>query len=336
MVSVVIAAKNEENNIDQRLTNLLEIEYPAHLFEIIVVSDGSEDDTNQLVSQYTDIHKNIKLISYSLSKGKPFALNRGIQDAKGEIIVFADSRQRFHNRAVAELAANFNDPDVGCVSGELIFYENHDSNIQKEMGAYWHYEKMIRKMESRSGSVAGATGAIYAVRKTLYKNIPEETILDDVLTPMNIVMQGYRCVFDPAALAYDTVSKDMDSEMTRKIRTLAGNWQLLKIEPGLIFPFKNKFWWGFLSHKIFRLIVPFLLIYLFIVNFLLTTPIYIFTLAVQILFYGFAFFAWINPSVRKIRAINLIYFFVNLNYAALVGTWYFFSGNTSKIWKKLI
>jgi poly-beta-1,6-N-acetyl-D-glucosamine synthase len=239
-VSVVIATKNEAANIQQRLNNLLEIEYPKSLFEIILVSDGSNDDTNQLVKRYTNSHKNIHLISYFPSQGKPFALNMGVRKALGEIIVFADSRQRFQKKAVAELVENFNDPHVGCVSGELILYDSHDSSIKKEMGTYWHYEKIIRKLESKSGSVVGATGAIYAIRKTLYKDIPCKTILDDVLTPMNIVMQGYRCIFEPSAVAYDSVSKNIESEMTRKIRTLAGNWQLLRLEPGILLPCNNK------------------------------------------------------------------------------------------------
>ena len=333
-VSVVVAARNEAANMERRLTNLLEIRYPAHLFEIIVVSDGSDDETSQIVSQFADRHAPVTLIDYTPSRGKPYALNKGVAAAKGEIIVFTDSRQRFDAGTVAELAANFSDPVVGCVSGELIFIDSLDSTIQREMGAYWHFEKWIRKMESLTGSVPGATGAVYAVRKTLYNPIPEETILDDVLIPMTMVMQGYRCVFDPAAPAYDAVSKDMASEMTRKIRTLAGNWQLLKIAPGLLMPNKNALWWGFLSHKIFRLIVPFMMICLLVSNLFLWEPFFVFILACQVLFYGLALYAWIRPRAREKRPVNLIYFFVNLNYAALMGAWYFFSGNIARTWKK--
>ncbi len=333
-VSVVIAAKNEQANIERRLSNLLEAQYPDHLYEIIVVSDGSDDMTNQIVESFSAGDSRVRLVAYSPSRGKPFALNRGVHEATGSIVVFADSRQIFDPRSITELVANFNDPDVGCVSGELVFLDGRDSSIQKEMGVYWHYEKMIRKLESRCGSVAGATGAIYAVRKDLYRDIPGETILDDVLTPMNIVMQGYRCVFDHSAIAHDRVSKDVKAEMTRKIRTLAGNWQLLKIEPGIILPFKNRIWWNFLSHKIFRLVVPFLLLFLLISNFFIVEHVFIFTLFAQLLFYIIALFAWLIPETRRHRLVNLVYFFVNLNYAALVGTFYFLSGNTSKTWKR--
>ncbi len=307
-ISIVIASKNEEINIGKRIQNILETCYPENSIEIIVVSDGSDDNTNRIITECSTHDQRITLIAYHPARGKPFALNTGVKQAKGDIIVFTDSRQRFHSRALIELVANFNDSDVGCVSGEMVFVKGRASTIQKEMGAYWHYEKVIRRMESKSGSVVGATGAIYAVRKALYRDIPEETILDDVLTPMKIVMQGYRCVFDPDAVAYDLVSKDIGSELTRKIRTLAGNWQLLKIEPGLVNPFKNKIWWNFLSHKIFRLIVPFLMVYLFFSNFFLREPFFTFTLGAQILFYGLAFSAWLNPKFREKRPVNLIYF----------------------------
>ncbi len=334
-VSVVIAAKNEENNIEGRIINLFETDYPDTLYEIIVVSDGSIDSTNEIVERISKKNKSVKLVAYFPSKGKPFALNKGAHESRGDIVVFADSRQRFNKRALSELVANFNDPEIGCVSGELIFYESCDSTIQKEMGAYWHYEKMIRKLESKCGSVAGATGAIYAVKKELYEDIPNETILDDVLTPMNIVMQGYRCIFDPCAIAYDSVSKDIHSEMTRKIRTLAGNWQLLKIKPSIVLPFKNKIWWNFLSHKIYRLMVPFFMIYLLISNFFIIEHLFMLTLLAQMFFYTIAFSAWLIPDIREKGHVKLLYFFIKMNYAALIGTFYFLSGNTARTWKKV-
>lgn len=333
-VSFIIAARNEDSNIDKRITNLLTLDYPKDKQEVIIISDGSDDDTNNVVTNYKTKNQNISLLTHSPSMGKPYSLNRGVRQAKGEIIIFTDSRQWFHKKAVMELVANFADPCVGCASGELVFVDRNASSIQNEMGVYWHYEKIVRKLESKIGSVAGATGAIYAIRKALYRELPTETILDDVLTPMAIVLQGYRCVFDPAAIAYDVVSKNIKSEMTRKIRTLAGNWQLISLAPKLISPFQNKIWWRFISHKIFRLLVPFLMIFLFVINLFLTGPFYISLLLIQILFYGVAIFAYINPLIREKRLINLIYFFVNLNYAALIGCWYFFSGETLNIWKK--
>jgi poly-beta-1,6-N-acetyl-D-glucosamine synthase len=334
MVSVVVAAKNEEANITRRIQNLLDQDYPQGRLEIIVASDGSTDATNQIVTDLAAAHKRIALVASHPARGKPAALNQGVARAQGEIIVFADSRQQFEARAVAELVANFSDPDVGCVSGELVFVQDQDSAIRAEMGAYWHYEKTVRKLESACGSVAGATGAIYAIRRKLYKDLPEATILDDVLTPMNIVMQGRRCVFDASAVAFDAVSKDIRSEMTRKVRTLAGNWQLLALAPGLARPRTNPIWWGFFSHKLFRLVVPLAMILALASNLFLTGMFYRAVLAAQIGFYGTALAAHAHPGVRENRVCRLIYFFVNLNWAALLGTWYFLSGNAGKTWKR--
>ncbi|WP_051434432.1 glycosyltransferase family 2 protein [Desulfonatronum lacustre] len=335
MVSIVIAARNEEKNIEKRINNLLELDYPSARFEIVVVSDGSDDNTNQIVRECAARSALVRIFVCAPSRGKASALSKGVREAQGEIIVFADCRQWFDRRVVMELVANFNDPQIGCVSGELVFVEQRASTIQKEMGVYWRYEKMVRKLESQGGSVVGATGAIYAIRRELYKDIPAETILDDVLLPMIIVMQGQRCVFDPSAVAYDTVSKDMRSEMTRKIRTLAGNWQLLKIAPELMSPLQDSIWWCFLSHKIFRLLVPFWMLSVFFANFFLAGLFFTITLVAQLVFYGVAVAAYLKPEFRELRPVSLIYFFVNLNYAVLLGTWCFFSGNTAKTWRKV-
>ena len=279
-VSVVIAAKNEEKNIKKRIKNLLDQNYSINKLEIIIVSDGSNDNTNIIVQNFikklrdTALYKNniiLKLIHYNHSYGKPYALNKGVKEAKGKIIVFTDCRQRFSKDTIKHLVANFNDNEIGCASGELIFEKTPGSSIQAEMGFYWNFEKWLRKTESKTGSVPGATGAVYAIRRELFQPIPDSTLLDDVLIPLNICMQGYRTIFDGNALAYDTVSKDMTYEKQRKVRTLAGNWQLLFLKPSLINPYQNPLWIKFLSHKIFRLFVPYLLIIIFIFSLNLRT-----------------------------------------------------------------
>lgn len=269
-VSVIIAARNEEKNIERRLRNLFEQSYPGSI-EIIVVSDGSKDATETLVTQYrnrlfqfgTPGLFSLQLVTYEQPKGKPFALSSGINVACGEILVFTDCRQRFSSDAIARLVDNFSDDGVGCVSGELIFEETPESAIQSEMGTYWNFEKWLRKLESKTGYVPGATGAIYAIRKKLFQPIPDQALLDDVLIPLKVAMQGYHVLFDSSAVAYDVVSKDFSQEKRRKIRTLAGNWQLLALEPALFNPFKNPQCFQFFSHKICRLLVPYLALILF-------------------------------------------------------------------------
>jgi cellulose synthase/poly-beta-1,6-N-acetylglucosamine synthase-like glycosyltransferase len=259
-LSIILAARNEADRIEKRIRNLVEQRYPVEKMQLIVVDDGSGDETALNIRSCLDtLPKNLSkmLLSHHPSKGKPWCINSAAACATGEILVFCDARQRFGTDALQEMVLNFRDPAVGCVSGELVFETTEGSDIQLEMGSYWKFETWIRGLESCTGSVAGATGAIYALRKSLFRPIPEETILDDVLIPLRAGLAGYRIVFDHGARAYDVVSKDMKQERRRKIRTLAGNWQLLFLEPALAHPRKNPLWFRFLSHKIFRLLVPY-------------------------------------------------------------------------------
>ena len=336
-VTVVIAAKNEEKNIGARLENLLSQTYQG-TFEVIIVSDGSTDKTAEIVQsfkkEFADRGRSLHLIEYFPSRGKPTALNTGVSAAKGEIIIFGDSRQRFSQQAVMELVKNFHFGHIGGVSGELIFVESHDSEIQVEMGTYWEYEKAIRKLESMTGSVIGATGAIYAIRKRLFKPLPPETLLDDVLIPMNIVLQGYRVVFDGTARAYDVVSKDIGSEWRRKVRTLAGNWQLLSIAPCLFIPFCSRSWWKFMSHKICRLLVPFILPLLLVTSFMAEGLFYKVFALLQAGFYMVVLISSKLTFLQKIPLVKIGYFFCVLNLAAMAGFFYWITGNSTRTWKK--
>jgi poly-beta-1,6-N-acetyl-D-glucosamine synthase len=273
-VTVVIAARNEEENIERRIRNIMNQDYPKERLEVIIVSDGSEDTTDDIVKtiiEETELWAKgfLRIHSFKPSLGKPFCINAGVAAANGDFVVFTDCRQRFADNAIKELIKNFVDGTVGCVSGELVFEETPGSSIQAEMGAYWRFEKWLRKLESVTGSVPGATGAIYAVRKKLFRPLPVQTLLDDVLIPMYICMQGFRTIFESKAIAYDMVSMNLGFEKKRKIRTLAGNWQLLSLEPKLFSPFKNPIWTRFFSHKILRLLIPHCLIALMIVAFCL-------------------------------------------------------------------
>lgn len=330
-VSVIIAAYNEEKSLPNRLENLFKQDYPADKYEVIVVSDGSTDCTDKLVSTYAN--RNVRLISLDQKSGKAVALNYGVAGAKGEIIVFADARQTFSSDVFKHLVANFSDPSIGCVSGELVFLDDTTSGIRAEMGAYWKYEKLVRRLESASGSVVGATGAIFTIRRALYRELPPGTILDDVMTPLNVVMQGYRVVFDGEAIAYDVVSKDLSQEWRRKIRTLAGNWQLLSQAPKIMNPFSNPVWWRFVSHKLFRLIVPFLLPLLLAVSWSADGVFYKLCALMQVLFYLLAGVGFILPATCKNRLINLAYFFTALNFAVMVGFWYWISGQCAATWQ---
>ena len=304
-VSVVVAAHNEGTRLPARVTNLLQQVYPRPL-EIIVVSDGSTDSTSRAVAPFTS---RIKFIELPRS-GKPGALNAGVAASTGEIVVFADARQLFARDAVLQLVSNFTNPDVGGATGELILDCEMDgeaaaSTISDGVGLYWAYEKWLRRHESRVRSTLGATGAIYALRRELWHPLPADTLLDDVLAPMRAVLAGRRIVFDEHARAYDRASADGSAESRRKTRTLAGNYQILWLEPRLLVPFRNPVWVQYLSHKVGRLLVPWALVAILLASAALARDRWLYALALilQLGFYGLAALgAWIDSRERSATA----------------------------------
>ena len=287
-ISIVIAARNEAARLPERVTNLLEADYPGRR-QIIVVSDGSTDGTAEALRP---LRGYLTLIEVARG-GKAPALNAGVAAAKGDVIVFADARQRFAPDALRELVANFADPAVGGATGELLLdCETGDaaSTVGDGVGLYWKYEKWQRRNESLLRSTLGATGAIYALRRSLWRDLPADTLLDDVLAPMRAVLAGYRVVFDEAAVAFDCVSPDASAEARRKTRTLAGNYQILAQEPRLLVPFVNPVWLQYVSHKVGRLVVPWALLLFLIASAALAGEAWIYSaaLAAQVGFYGLA------------------------------------------------
>ena len=343
-VSVVIAAHNEADNLPGRLDNLCDQDYEPDRMEIIVVSDGSTDNSPEVVRGYLETGQaratetgrtfpRIRLIVFEENRGKALALNAGVGEANGDFIVLADARQRFNRDAIRELIANFNDPEVGCVSGELVFVDADRAGAGGEMKAYWNMEKAIRKMESAIHSVAGATGSICAIRKELYRNIPPNTLLDDVFIPMNIVFQGYRSVFEERAVAMDSASKTMAQEKRRKLRTLLGNYQIIELMPRLISPGHNPIFFRYLSHKIFRLGVPLAFLTMMLA-----------ALASGEFFYRLIFCFGVAamllplmedrlkpiPFVGKLCTLSSAFFL--LNYFALLAFWHFLFAKNKEIW----
>jgi poly-beta-1,6-N-acetyl-D-glucosamine synthase len=254
-VSVVVVAYNEAASIEARLENLLALDYPANQLEIIVGSDGSTDNTVELARRYQPF--GVRVHAFNHRGGKPAVLNALVPQASGEIVLFADARQRFEPATLRALVANFADPAVGAVSGELML-EAAEGTANAGHGAamYWRYEKMIRSAESRADSTVGATGAIYAIRRSLFAPIPDDTLLDDVLIPLRIVRQGYRVIFEPAARAFDRMSATAAQEFGRKARTIAGTFQLFSRERWLFSPRRNRLWFATMSHKGIRLLLP--------------------------------------------------------------------------------
>jgi len=304
--SILIAAHNEADNLPGKIKSILESTAVARIDEIVIASDGSDDATADVVRDLKCYL--VRPVEFKERRGKAAVLNDVLPACKAEIVVLMDARQAVHPSALEELASNFSDPSVGAVSGELVFQKpgSEFTDTEKGMDAYWRYEKFIRKQESRFRSVPGATGALYAIRKNLFLPFPAETILDDVAIPMCIVRQGFRCVFEEKALVYDRPSSTPSQESIRKRRTIAGNAQLAGLWPWLLNPLQNPIWFEFVSHKLARLLSPFLLLGLICSNlFLWNQPLYSLTIAGQIIFYTLTFLPQFGSAPRMFAVLNI-------------------------------
>lgn len=331
-VSILLSAYNEEKRMARKMENLLSLDYPERKLEILVGSDGSTDQTPPILERYRG--KRVRVFSSAERRGKPAMLNQLVRSAKGEILLFTDARQEIERKAVRNLVRNFGDPKVGGASGELVLKEA-DGSVGKGLGFYWTYEKFIRKTESDLDSVVGATGALYAVRRSLVVPIPEETILDDVYLPMKIVSRGFRVLFEGSAHIYDESSRTAREEYERKVRTLAGNCQSFAMLASLLNPLKSRIAFQFISHKLLRILAPFFLAALFFSNgfLLLHAPFFRFFFWTQLVFYALAWLGSFAPSPLK-KLFSAPYVFCLLNASALVGLYRYLSGRQQITWQK--
>jgi biofilm PGA synthesis N-glycosyltransferase PgaC len=325
-VSVVVIVRNEERRLESKMRNLLELDYPPERCQIVAVSDGSTDRTNAILRQYANDPR-VQVLMNQWSRGKAAGLNDAIHLATGEVIVLTDARQKIEPGAIRLLMENFADPEVGCVSGALMLGDPESGEAGKGMGLYWRIEKKIRDLESESGSVVGATGALYAVRRELLSDVPEGTILDDVYIPMQVARQGKRVVFDDRARAWDSPDLGSGLEFARKVRTLSGNYQLVQLAPWILSG-RNPLLARFVSHKLLRLAVPFALAAMLAASLGLKAPLYRVALGLQLAFYGLGLVALARvPKAGMIgRAADAAATFMLLNTAALVAFANFVAG----------
>ncbi len=325
LVSIVMVVRNEEQVVERKLENLLSLDYLVERMQVVVVSDGSTDRTEAILREYGRSPR-VSVALNRLSRGKASGLNDAMELAQGEIVIFTDARQKIEPEGVRILLENFADPSVGCVSGELMLGDPEAGEAGKGLGLYWRFEKAIRELEAASGSVVGATGALYAVRRDLLVPVPPETILDDVYLPMQVARQGFRVVFEPRARAWDSPNLGASREFARKVRTLSGNYQLLQMAPWLLSG-TNPLRFEFVSHKLLRLIVPFALLAALVATLFLGQPFYRILLLLQLAFYGLSVLPMMRLKLgRMAGAADAAFTFVVLNTAAMVAFVNFVTG----------
>ena len=363
-VAVLIAARNEAENLPRKLQNLLELSPSEPIREIWIGLDGCTDGTgarvrerletgdrrretgdlkpgpeNSSLKSIVSSHGSppgIQIIEFEQPRGKAAVLNDLMARAGQPVWIMMDARQRVEPGAISRLLENFADETVGVVSGALV-YESVQGAAQKGAESYWGYEKFLRHCESRVWAVPGATGALYAIRRTLCAPIPENTLVDDVLIPMRAVLAGYRCLFEPGARVFDLPTIHFSRENLRKRRTLAGIWQLIRLEPRIYSFFSNPIWFQWMSHKFLRLLTPFFVMSaIFSVGFLAWedpgTWIWPFVAAMMAVFTSFLAF-WTSTRI-KIRIFGLLGAFWSVNCALVLAALDAATGRFEARWKR--
>jgi len=326
-ISVIVAVYNGEQYLDAKLQSILALEYPRDRMEVLIASDGSTDRTAAIAASYAA--QGVRLLQLPRG-GKPAALNAAIPQSRGEILVLTDVRQALAPDSVRLLVACFADPTVGVVSGELRIRSGAHQD-EDSIGLYWRFETWIRDRLSTIDSMFGATGPFYGIRRELAQPVPVDVLLDDMFLPLSAFFKGYRLVMEPRAKAFD-YPMSLDTEFRRKVRTLAGNYQLLKYYPQLLGP-SNRMWLHYVSYKLGRLLLPWALMAILVTSFFLPEPVRGPLLAAQVLFYGAALLDRFVPEGSSVKRLTSpVRTFVTIMIAAVAGLSVFFV-QPQRLWK---
>ncbi|BAO45447.1 glycosyltransferase [Thiolapillus brandeum] len=327
-VSVLIPVYNGQDFIRGKIESLLQQDYPGHKLEILLCSDASDDQSDAILREsernYPD---QVRVFYMEQRSGKPAILNRLRKEARGEVLLLTDIRQPLKQDCVSKLVARLEIPGVGVVGGMLLLRGSTGA------GLYWRYERWIRQSESDFRSVTGVSGSLYVIAAEDMQDMPEDIILDDVWVPSVQRLRKHRVVLEPEAVAWDEAMED-GREFGRKVRTLAGNYQLMARLPALLSPWHNPSWFEFFSHKLMRLVCPWALLTLFVSNLLLLFQepgrgfiLLELLMAGQVVFYVLALLGERAGALGRLART-----FVVLNIAAVVGLWRYLSGRQKIAW----
>jgi len=331
-VTLIVSAFNEEGVIGEKIENCLALDYPPERLEVIVVSDASEDRTDEVVGRYAA--RGVALLRMAQRSGKTLGLNAALERARGEVIVFSDANAIYGRDVIRKLVRNFADPRVGAAIGQST-YVPPEVESERSEGLYWRYESAIKKLESDVGSVVGGDGAIYAVRRPLYVPMRADA-LSDFVNPLQIVRSGHRCIYEPEARSYERAADNFEKEFRRKVRIVNRAWRALFGMSGLLNPLRYGFFaCELISHKLLRWLVPVFLTALFAVNWALLRdgPVYRALLAGQIAFYLLAAAGYGARRARSLPAVlSIPYYFCLVNLASAIGIIDAFRGKTYVTW----
>jgi cellulose synthase/poly-beta-1,6-N-acetylglucosamine synthase-like glycosyltransferase len=331
-LSLVVPAHDEAAVLPAKLANLALLDYPREKLEVVFVSDGSTDGTEEILAAAAAREPSLRLVRLARRGGKSNALNHGVAAVTHEVLVFSDASTLFAPDALRQLARHFADPRVGVACGILRFQGG--AEFQQTEGVYWRYEKALRMMEARLGATLTASGAIYALRREAWRPLSPDVMIDDFVVPLNARRAGYAVVFDPEAAATEIAAESVADEFARRVRLAVGSFRALgELLRTRLAPFTAL---AFFSHKVLRWILPFLMLGLLVTSLLLSAhPVYRAALVAQILFYawavaGFAF----RERMAPVRYGLFGYFLLAINLAFLVGFVQCFFGRAPVRWKR--
>lgn len=338
-VSLLIAAFNEEDIIEEKIKNCLELAYPKDKLQVIFITDGSSDNTAAIISKY----KEVKLLHENIRSGKMAAIKRAIPFVNSEIIIFTDANTFLNTTAINELVKHYQNPKVGAVAGEkrILVAQQADASAAGE-GFYWKYESTLKKWDYELYSNVGAAGELFSIKTNLYQPIEDDTIVDDHMIAMRIAEKGYIIAYEPKAYAIETASANTKEELKRKIRIAAGGIQSIFRLKKSANPFHNPvLTFQYISHRVLRwTITPWLMVFVFLLNIVicLNAPnlvLYQIMLALQTVFYLAAIFGSILESRSiKIKILFIPFYFCMMNYATIIGAFRYFKGKQSAAWEK--
>ncbi|MVN22616.1 glycosyltransferase family 2 protein [Mucilaginibacter arboris] len=335
--TLIVAAYNEEDFIEEKIKNTLALNYPADKIRFMFVTDGSTDKTPEIISHYPQI----KLMHVAKRKGKIAAVQRAVAAVTTEVMVFTDANTFLNPDALIKLCRHYADPKVGAVAGEKRVQIDETSDATAGEGFYWKYESKLKVWDSELNSVVGAAGELFSVKTVLYEAVHPDSIIDDFMISMLIAKKGYRIVYEPEAYATETSSANIKEELKRKIRIAAGGLQSIIWLKSLLLPFKQPLLsFQYISHRVLRwTVVPFLMIASLILNFFIVAQthllIYQLILTAQVLFYTLALLGWLMEKQQiKIKALFIPYYFGMMNYAIMAGIFRYLFGEQSAAWEK--
>ena len=335
-VTILITAYNEEKAIREKLENTLLIDYPAEKLEILVASDGSTDRTDEIVKSF--FRRGVRLFRQEGRKGKTYTQNKAVEQASGEIILFSDATTFYESNVLREMLPNFADDSIGCVAGKLVYVDDSSSNVGKGARSYWNYETFLKKAESRACSLIGASGCLYAVRRSAYQPMYPEACSDFLICTV-VYRQGLRSVYEPNAVCTETTNQKTDKEMRMRVRVIGQTYTDLWRNREMLNPLRSGFYAvQLLSHKVLRYSVPFFLTAIFLSSLVLAffSGFFEAILWLQMTFYLAAFAGWVlEKNNVKIGVFAIPLYFVLANLASVVAFYKFLQGENYARWEPI-